>query len=132
MPTVAPGAGPPSQELVTEDIVSLANKVSVAAEAPAPNEGVRLRGVTKTFPGVRALSDVDFDCVAGEVHALVGENGSGKSTLIKIASGVLVPDTGSVSIGGQPLTGASVKRSRTLGLATAYQDTSLVQDLSVS
>src|SRR4051812_782244 len=123
---------PPTSELLMEDIVSLANKLPVAAEAPAPNDGVSLRGVTKTFPGVRALSEVDFDCVPGEVHALVGENGSGKSTLIKIASGVLAPDTGTVAIGGQLLTGASVKRSRALGLATAYQDTSLVQDLTVS
>lgn len=111
--------------------MSLASRTPEAAGARSVDDGVRLRGVTKTFPGVRALDDVDFDCVPGEVHALVGENGSGKSTLIKVASGVLAADSGTVHIGGRLLTEASVKRSRGLGLVTAYQDTSLVQDLTV-
>ncbi len=111
----------------------IASPRSVATQVDEqPTEGVSMRGVTKTYPGVRALSEVDFDCIPGEVHALVGENGSGKSTLIKVASGVLVPDTGTVTIGGHPLTGGGVKKSRRLGLATAYQDTSLVADLSVA
>ncbi|MEU5046886.1 ATP-binding cassette domain-containing protein [Streptomyces griseorubiginosus] len=94
---------------------------------------VTLTGVSKSFPGVRALSDVDFDCRPGEVHALVGENGSGKSTLIKIASGVIEPNEGTVLIGGEKLgTGGGVKRARRLGLMTAYQDTSLVAELSVA
>jgi ribose transport system ATP-binding protein len=94
---------------------------------------VVLSGVSKSFPGVKALDDVDFDCRPGEVHALVGENGSGKSTLIKVASGVLVPDGGDVLIGGKPLAGANkVQLARRLGLVTAYQDTSLVTELSVA
>src|SRR5690349_21330059 len=92
---------------------------------------VVLRGISKSFPGVRALTDVDFDCLPGEVHALVGENGSGKSTLIKVASGVLMPDTGDVVIAGQPLT-RGIKQARRLGLMTGYQDTSLVAQLSVA
>ena len=94
---------------------------------------VRLTGVSKSFPGVRALSDVSFDCVPGEVHALVGENGSGKSTLIKVASGVLVPEEGEVLIGGESLSGANkVQQARKLGLMVAYQDTSLVENLTVA
>ncbi len=93
---------------------------------------LEIRGVTKTFPGVRALANVDFDCRPGEVHALVGENGSGKSTLIKAASGVLSPDEGTITIGGETLGGGGVPRARRLGLITAYQDTSLVEDLSVA
>ncbi|TDO51653.1 ribose transport system ATP-binding protein [Kribbella sp. VKM Ac-2527] len=112
--------------------MSLTSEISPATETPPPNEGVRLRGVTKSFPGVRALSTVDFDCSPGEVHALVGENGSGKSTLIKIASGVLEADAGTVTISGRLLAGGGVKRARQFGLATAYQDTSLVADLSVA
>src|SRR6478609_7274587 len=97
------------------------------------NAAVTLTGVSKSFPGVRALSDVTFDCVPGEVHALVGENGSGKSTLIKVASGVLVPEAGEVLIGGEPLGGANkVQLARKLGLMVAYQDTSLVESLTVA
>ena len=66
-------------------------------ESAAATAGVSIIGVTKTFPGVRALSNADFDCRPGEVHALVGENGSGKSTMIKIASGVYEPDEGTVA-----------------------------------
>ena len=94
--------------------------------------GLELRHVTKTFPGVRALDDVDFDCRRGEVHALVGENGSGKSTLIKVAAGVLKPDSGEVRIGHSVLQSANPREARRLGLSTAYQDTSLVNELTVA
>ncbi len=108
-------------------------QVSSRPTEPDTNEpAVVLRGVSKSYPGVKALSDVDFDCRPGEVHALVGENGSGKSTLIKIASGVITYDTGEVTIGGQALAGGSVRRARKLGLVTAYQDTSLVEELTVA
>ncbi len=100
---------------------------------PSTQAVLDIRGVSKSFPGVRALSNVDFECRAGEVHALVGENGSGKSTLIKAASGVLQADEGAISIGGELLgEGGGVPRARRLGLITAYQDTSLVEDLTVS
>src|SRR5262245_58986084 len=77
-----------------------------------------LRGVSKAYGAVQALRDVDFDCRAGEIHALVGENGSGKSTLLGIASGFVRPDAGTIEIGGR--------------LATAYQTYSHVQQLSVA
>ncbi|OPX05244.1 ATP-binding cassette domain-containing protein [Mycobacterium sp. AT1] len=108
-------------------VVSILNN-----DHPDSEPGVVLRGVSKSFPGVRALADVDFECKRGEVHALVGENGSGKSTLIKIASGVLPADSGEVYISGQALSGGTVRRARQLGLMTAYQDTSLVHELSVA
>ncbi|WP_162246749.1 MULTISPECIES: ATP-binding cassette domain-containing protein [unclassified Rhodococcus (in: high G+C Gram-positive bacteria)] len=90
-----------------------------------------MTGVTKVYPGVRALDAISFDVRPGEVHALVGENGSGKSTLIKSASGVLTPEEGTVLIGGTALAGSGVRRARQLGLMVAYQDTSLVEDLTV-
>ena len=87
---------------------------------------LELSGVSRQFGAVRALTDVSFDCRAGEVHALVGENGSGKSTLLGIASGFVEPDRGSVVIGGKRLRTDSPALARKLGLAMAYQDTSLV------
>jgi len=87
---------------------------------------LELTGVSRQFGAVRALSDVSFDCRAGEVHALVGENGSGKSTLLGIASGFVDPDRGNVRIGGEPLRRDSPALARRLGLAMAYQDGSAV------
>ncbi len=98
----------------------------------APKGGLVLSHITKTFPGVIALNDVSFECRPGEVHALVGENGSGKSTLIKVAAGVLVPDAGIVQIGSATLRGSDPREARRLGLMTAYQDTSLVGELTVA
>jgi len=88
---------------------------------------LELAGVSRQFGAVRALTNVSFDCRAGEIHALVGENGSGKSTLLGIASGFVSPDRGVVRIGGKPLSRDSPALSRKLGLAMAYQDGSSVQ-----
>jgi ribose transport system ATP-binding protein len=88
---------------------------------------LELRGVSRQFGAVRALTDVSFDCRAGEVHAIVGENGSGKSTLLGIASGFVDPDRGTIRIGGRLLRRDSPAEARKLGLAMAYQDTSLIQ-----
>ena len=87
---------------------------------------LELKGVSRQFGAVRALTNVSFDCRAGEVHALVGENGSGKSTLLGIASGFVDPDLGTVLIGGKPLRTDSPAQARKLGLAMAYQDGSSV------
>jgi ribose transport system ATP-binding protein len=93
---------------------------------------LELDGVSKSFVGVRALTDASLACRAGEVHVLVGENGAGKSTLIKIASGTLRADHGTVRIDGRQMAHASPLKARKLGLLTAYQDTSLVSGLTVA
>lgn len=91
-----------------------------------------LDNVDKSFPGVRALSDVSLHVQAGEVHALIGENGAGKSTLMSIASGSMLPDTGSVSIQGQPLTPANPRVAQGLGLAIVRQVPALLSQLTVT
>ena len=92
---------------------------------------ITARGLTKTFPGVRALDGVDFALRPGEVHALVGENGSGKSTLIKILMGAYRLDAGEIEIKGHPVHDLTPERARALGLAAVYQDVTLARQLSV-
>ncbi|WP_440708156.1 ATP-binding cassette domain-containing protein [Herbiconiux sp. YIM B11900] len=93
---------------------------------------LRLDGIVKTFPGVRALTDVTLEVLSGEVHALVGENGAGKSTLMAVASGALAPDGGTVEIGGRVLASASPEAARELGLGIVRQDPALLPDLTVA
>ena len=84
--------------------------------------------VTKSFPGVTALDDVAFSIQSGSVHGLVGENGAGKSTLIKILSGIYQPEKGSVVIDGQPTAIASVHDAQSKGIATIFQELTIVPD----
>jgi ribose transport system ATP-binding protein len=93
---------------------------------------LRLSGVVKTFPGVRALDGVDLDVAAGKVHCLLGQNGAGKSTLIKVLSGVHRPDAGEIVWQGQPVTFASPQAAMKAGIATIYQELDLVDDLTVA
>jgi ribose transport system ATP-binding protein len=97
-----------------------------SAGEPGRELVLELTGVSRQFGAVRALTDVSFDCRAGEIHALVGENGSGKSTLLGIASGFVDPDLGEIRIGGKRLKSDSPAQARKLGLAMAYQDGSSV------
>ncbi|MGY6019889.1 sugar ABC transporter ATP-binding protein [Streptomyces spinosirectus] len=88
--------------------------------------------LSKTFPGVRALSDVDFTARAGEVHALVGENGAGKSTLIKLLTGVYRPDAGEVTYDGEPVRFSTPLQAQQAGISTIYQEVNLVPLMSVA
>lgn len=91
-----------------------------------------IKEVTKRFAGVCALSGVSLQIRPGEVHALVGENGAGKSTLIKIVTGALLPDTGTIEIQGRPVPHLTPTRARALGIACVYQHPALFPDLNVS
>jgi rhamnose transport system ATP-binding protein len=89
-------------------------------------------GISKAFAGVHALRRVSFDLRAAEVHALVGENGAGKSTLIKIMTGAVQPDAGTIAIGGRPIAHMTPALARSLGIAAIYQQPALFPDLTVA
>ncbi|MGK5692127.1 sugar ABC transporter ATP-binding protein [Streptomyces sp. URMC 128] len=91
-----------------------------------------MSGITKSFPGVRALDGVDLDVQAGEVHCLLGQNGAGKSTLIKVLAGAHQPDTGEIRWRGEEVTLRSPIAAMRLGIATIYQELDLVEHLSVA
>ncbi len=91
-----------------------------------------MKGITKSFPGVIALEDVDFYLRKGEIHALMGENGAGKSTLIKVLTGVEHPDTGSIELDGKLIQVHSPQHSQALGISTVYQEVNLCTNISVA
>jgi ABC-type sugar transport system ATPase subunit len=91
-----------------------------------------MQGMSKSFPGVQALKNVDFEVRRGEVMALVGENGAGKSTLIKILSGAQPGDTGTITINGQPADITTPKDAQKAGVAVIYQELELAEHLSVA
>jgi ribose transport system ATP-binding protein len=92
---------------------------------------LEMRGISKSFPGVRALDDVCFTVNAGEVHALVGENGAGKSTLMKILSGAYRADEGEIFIDGKPAQIESPKSAVEAGVGIVYQELNLIPELDV-
>ncbi len=93
---------------------------------------LQLRGMGKRFPGVVALSGVDFTVRAGEIHALLGENGAGKSTLIKVLTGVYTADEGEARLAGRVIRPSSPKEAEGLGISTVYQEVNLIPALSIA
>ncbi|RKP51864.1 sugar ABC transporter ATP-binding protein [Pararobbsia silviterrae] len=89
-------------------------------------------GISKSFGDTKVLDAVSFDLLAGEVHAIVGENGAGKSTLMNILSGVVSPDTGSVTIDGAPVQFDNPRAAQLAGIGTVFQELSLMPELSVA
>ncbi len=93
---------------------------------------IEMRGITKTFPGVVALDNVDFDCEEGRVHGLIGENGAGKSTLIKTLNGEYRPDGGSILLDGKPVEMISPARAMRMGISVIHQEFNLINQLSIA
>jgi ribose transport system ATP-binding protein len=93
---------------------------------------LKLTGIVKTFPGVRALDGVELEVQAGEVHCLLGQNGAGKSTLIKVLAGVHRPDAGSMLWHGEEISFSGPQAATKAGIATIYQELDLVDDLTVA
>ncbi|MGU3400979.1 sugar ABC transporter ATP-binding protein [Brucellaceae bacterium D45D] len=92
---------------------------------------LEMRGIAKTFPGVRALDNVNIALYPGEVTALIGENGAGKSTLVKILTGIYQPDEGEILIDGQPVHFATAQTATDAGVTAIHQETVLFDELSV-
>ncbi len=90
------------------------------------------RGITKAFFGIKALDDVDLTLKRGEIHALLGENGAGKSTLIKVLSGALAAQSGTIEVDGAQASPRSVAEAQTLGIGTVYQEVNLLPNLTVA
>lgn len=99
--------------------------------ASAREPVLRLRGISKRFGAVAALTDIDLDVHAGEVVALVGDNGAGKSTLVKILSGVHQPTSGTMTFCGEPVSLNDPGAALSLGIATVFQDLALCENLDV-
>jgi galactofuranose transport system ATP-binding protein len=93
---------------------------------------LEVTGLSKSFPGVKALDGVDLRVEAGEVHALMGENGAGKSTLIKALTGVYSRDTGETRLEGKPIAPSSPREAEAMGISTVYQEVNLIPHLSVA
>ena len=93
---------------------------------------LKVTGICKTFPGVKALANVDFQLKEGEIHALMGENGAGKSTLIKVLTGVEKPDKGEILLEGKAIFAKSPQHAQELGISTVYQEVNLCPNLSVA
>ena len=103
------------------------------ADTPSPKGELllSLRGISKNFGAVSALTEIDVDVHAGEVVALVGDNGAGKSTLVKVLAGVHAPSSGTIAYRGKPVTMSSPSAALELGIATVFQDLALCENLDV-
>jgi monosaccharide-transporting ATPase len=96
------------------------------------NIHLKMEGISKSFPGVKALDNVDFALRKGEIHAIVGENGAGKSTLIKVITGVYEEDAGRIALNGRPIHFKSPKEAQDMGIGTVYQEIALCLNLTVA
>ena len=118
---------------MAEDITPAVGETSspLPEQPPGGEPRLRLRGISKSYGAVRALSKVDFEVYAGEVVGLVGDNGAGKSTLIKVISGVAPADEGEIFVEGQKVSIANPQVANRLGIETVYQDLALCDNLDV-
>jgi D-xylose transport system ATP-binding protein len=110
---------------------SVGEMSSPVPEQPSGEPRLRLRGISKTFGAVRALSKIDFEVYDGEVVGLVGDNGAGKSTLIKVIAGVGPADEGEIFVEGRQVSLNSPQAATRLGIETVYQDLALCDNLDV-
>ena len=104
----------------------------IASDKELATGSLALRGITKSFPGVRAVDNVSLDFYPGKIHALMGENGAGKSTVMKIITGIYQPDSGEMSFNGKRLAPRSYRESLAMGIDIVHQEIQVVPDASVA
>ncbi|MFT4028306.1 MAG: ATP-binding cassette domain-containing protein [Protaetiibacter sp.] len=104
--------------------------MTTATGAPPPV--LEARGIAKSYGSVTALRSASISVAPQEVHALIGDNGAGKSTLIKVLSGTVIPDRGTISVDGQPVVMNSPTEAKALGIETVYQDLALADSLDAA
>ncbi len=102
------------------------------ASSETSTHTLSMSGIGKSFPGVRALHNVDFKLRCGEIHALMGENGAGKSTLVKVLTGVYLMDEGTIRLDGRPVVIRSTQDAQKHGISTVYQEVNLCWNLTVA
>src|SRR6185295_16947516 len=93
---------------------------------------LEMQGITKSFPGVQALTEVDLDLYPGEVHALLGENGAGKSTLMRILFGIHQKDAGHIKVHGQEVSILNPHHAQKLGISMVHQELNLVASMNAA
>jgi ribose transport system ATP-binding protein len=106
--------------------------VQAASTADSEHEALSVRGISKHYGGIQALAHAELAVARGEVHAFLGENGAGKSTLVKIVAGVVRPDEGEIHVDGELLEIRSPQVARERGIATVFQELSLIPQLTVA
>ena len=126
---------PPRATTMTEIVIVL-NEPTVSVRAAEIETAVQptlsMRGITKHYNAIAALTDVSFDVLPGEVHALLGENGAGKSTLMNVASGATAPDGGTIIFDGTPVENLTPAAAQGLGIAIVHQHPALLPDMTVA
>lgn len=97
-----------------------------------PEIVLQMKGISKTFPGVKALDDVNFEVRKGEVHVLLGENGAGKSTLMKVLSGIISKDSGEILLDGKPVEIHGISNAQSLGISIIHQELNMLEDRNIA
>lgn len=93
---------------------------------------LQMKGISKVFPGVKALDDVDFEVRKGEVHVLLGENGAGKSTLMRVLSGIISKDSGEILLDGNPVEINGIPDAQSLGISIIHQELNMLEDRNIA
>jgi galactofuranose transport system ATP-binding protein len=128
----SPPTRPGNRNRAPETALRTGPKACWSEAMPATDAILEIKGLSKSFPGVKALQNVDFTLRRGEIHALMGQNGAGKSTLIKVLTGLYKKDSGEILLDGKPFECDSPEQAPKMGISPVYQEINLIPNLSVA